>query len=371
MFGASIKNNSNEVLIDSDTHNYHFVGKFTKSAHWMGPYIIQERGSSTHYWNSPNGLAASQVRGYIFQYKYYTTDQSKPPLCFVKPSSTGSSSPYFSIVNTFYNPSGGGYWEFWILQSGPGQLAPTIYLFVTADAMPTALSYTYTSPGDEPADSSGPYAFQTLDAEGNVSFDSRYKPLRVIGAGEYQTPTQAVSGSKGSGTTPYLAPNAPSQINTGNTTTLSDIIVHCPAFSTGCCEYETKREHIHRHYNWLNINTSSYYWGRFDFWWSFYRSAIQLDTVSTMQVGYITYMSGHIWEHAYNSSGINWGSFLGGLLLGGLTGGLGFGLLLGAVAVSVSIDNSTLTGAYLPYENSTRNANEPASYILSKASYYD
>jgi hypothetical protein len=356
MFGIIIKNENNNVLVDSDTYNYHFVGKFTKTSYWQGPSVLKETGSSTHYWNSPNDLGASQVVGNIFQYKYYTNNLDKPPLCFVKPVATGPTSPYFAVINTFYNA--GGYWEFWVLQSGTSYTeGPTLYLFLTADVMPSTSTDTY--------------AFQTLNSTGDVTFDSRYKPLRVLATGQYQTPVEAVSGSKGSGTTPYLAPNTPSQINTGNSVSLSDVIVHCPTFSTGCCEYETKRERVHRHYNWLGINTSSYYWGRFDFWWSFYRSAIQLDTVSTMQVGYITYMSGHVWEHAYNSSGINWGSFLGGLLLGGLTGGLGFGLLLGAVAVSVSIDNSTLTGAYLPYENSTRNANEPASYIISKASYYD
>lgn len=357
MFGALIENDYGNVLIDSETHNYHFAGKLSKTAHWRGPSVLRESGDvSNAYWTSPNGLAASQIRGNIFQYKYYTSDSSKPPLCFVKPVATGGSSPYFAIINTFYVAS--GYWEFWVLQSGTAYTAgPTIYLFVTADVMPVSSSDTY--------------GFQTRDSAGNITFDSRYKPLRVTGAGQYQTPIVAVSGSKGSGTTPTLAPNINTQISTGNSVSLGDVIVHCPTFSTGCCEYELERETTYTHYNYFNMPTSTYAWGRYDFWWSFYRSGIQLDTTATMRIGYITFMSGHVWEHAYASGGFSWGALLGGLLLGGLTGGVGFGLLLGALAVSITLNNSTISGAYLPYENTTRNANESASYIISKASYYD
>lgn len=357
MFGANIKNSNNDVLIDSNTHNYHYVGKLNQTSQWNTSTILRESGSSTHKWNSPNGLASSQSTGIIHQYRYYTDHSSKPPLCFVKPRSWGPSSPLFSIINTFYSTS--GYWEFWVLLSFAGHsfYAPQIYLFVTAgEVFPTG---------------SDSFGFQTLNAAGDVTFDSRYRPLRVTSAGQYTSPTEAVAGSKGSGTTPYLSPNTNTQFNSGSTVPISDVIIHCPTFSTGCCEHDHEREATYSHRNFLGFVTSTYAWGRYDFWWSFYRTGIQLTSTSALTVGYINYVNGHVWEHAYASGGFSWGNLLGGLLLGGLTGGIGFGLLLGAIAVSTTVNNATISGAYLPYANSTRNATEAATYIISRASYYD
>ena len=356
MFGANIKNSNNDVLIDSNTHNYHYAGKLNQTSQWNTSTILKESGSATHRWSSPNGLAPSQSTSIVHQYRYYTSHSSKPPLCFVKPRSWGPSSPFFSIINTFYHT--GGYWEFWVILSNLGQYigGPEIYLFATAG---------------EVTHRSDSFGFQTLNAAGDVTFDSRYRPLRVTSAGQYISPTEVVTGSKGSGTTPYLSPNTNSQFSTGSTVPLNDVIIHCPTFSTGCCEHDYEREATYTHYNAIGIATSTYAWGRYDFWWSFYRTGIQLTSTSALTVGYIHYVNGHVWEHAYASGGFSWGALFGGLLLGGLTGGIGFGLLLGAIAVSTTVNNATISGAYLPYANSTRNANEAATYIISRASYYD
>lgn len=320
-YGLTVTNNNNQVLIDSDVFGYYYLGKTTATASWNHTYLVDLGGED--YWDSPNTIDSTQTPGRIFEYDIYLPF-TKPPMCFIKPTNTGTSARYASVIRVWKYSS--TYWRVWVLQSSAHTTGPTLYNFSTMDQVVTASSDTY--------------GLQTLNSSGEVTFDSRYTPLRVIGAALAQPPSAPHTGSSGSGTSPYLNVNAtPNSYTIGASTTIGDQIFYCPSLASACYDHEYKRA-ISGHHNW-----SYYTWSRVDLWWCFYRSGFRISATNTFQANWSIYMAGHIWQAQVA------GSFLG------------LGYLNGIPTVS--------TGQHYPYADSARNQSETNNVLISKASYYD
>tara|TARA_B110000908_G_scaffold35724_1_gene42822 strand:- start:267 stop:1238 length:972 start_codon:yes stop_codon:yes gene_type:complete len=321
-YGLQITNDSNQVIIDSDLFGYHFIGKYSPVTNHYHNHL-QDLGGED-YWDTPNNIDFNQTPGRVFEYSIYLPNANKPPMCFIKPTGTGTSASYASVIRVWKHSS--THWMAWVLQSSASYDSPTIYAFSTTDQTNSAVSDTY--------------GMQTFNSSGQVTFDSRRKPLRVVGAATVYSPGSPNTGSLGSGTTPYLNVNiAPHQYGTGANTAASDQIYYCPSLASACNEYELGREYSGTH-NW-----SYYTWSRYDLWWCFYRSAYRILDQSAVHANWAIYMAGHIWKAQVA------GSFLG------------LGYLNGIPVVGAD--------AYYPYSDSARNQDEGNAILISKASYYD
>ena len=120
-------------------------------------------------------------------------------------------------------------------------------------------------------------------------------------------------------------------------------------------------------------NSYFYSWGRADLWWCFYRSTFCLLDNATMQSSHDIYASGHMWNSVEDSTGIL--GALAGALLAFVTFGASLLVIAAAVAgaaIAASFTNAGVaSGTYYPYKNSSRNASQTNSYVISRASFYD
>jgi hypothetical protein len=321
-YGLTITNDSNQVIIDSDLSAYHFIGAYYRDSHHDHTYLSDLGGED--YWDAPNTIDSNQTPGRVHVYSVNMTG-NKPPMCFIKPNSTGVHALYASVIRVWKYSS--TVWKVWVLQSSSYPFGPRIYVFSTMDQ---------TNPYNNVTDN---YGMQTFNSSGEVTFDSRHKPLRIIGAANALPPSSPNSGSLGSGTTPYLNVNAtPNSYTTGANFNASDQIYYCPSLASACNEYELGREAS-------GTNNWSYYtWSRYDFWWCFYRSAFRITGNNTFESNWAVYMAGHIWRAQVA------GSFLG------------LGYLNGIPVVGAD--------AHYPYSDSARNQGEANSVLISVGSYY-
>ena len=321
-YGLTVTNDSNQVIIDSDLFGYHYIGKYSASSSTNYTYLSDLGGEDN--WDSPNTIDSNQTPGRVFEYIINLPNSTKPPMCFIKPTNTGTGARYASVIRVWKYDTNN--WRAWILQSSNHGTGPILYAFSTMDQTNSSVTDNY--------------GMQTFNSSGEVTFDSRRKPLRIIGAANASPPSSPNSGSLGSGTTPYLNVNAtPNSYTTGANTTASDQIFYCPSLASACNEHELGREDS-GFSNW-----SYYTWSRYDIWWCFYRSAFRISANNTFQANWSVYMAGHIWKAQVS------GSFLG------------LGYLNGIPVVGAS--------AHYPYSDSSRNQGESNSVLISKASYYD
>ena len=101
--GLLIKNEANEVLIDSDYIHYHFLGKYNHSSVTQIPDVsggsdanVDEGGNSP---NQNKGMENMPSKGEIYVFSV-PVNGANPPMCFIKPTSTGASAPFTGIVLT-------------------------------------------------------------------------------------------------------------------------------------------------------------------------------------------------------------------------------------------------------------------------------
>lgn len=347
--GLLIKNEANEVLIDSDYIHYHFLGKYNHSSVTQIPDVsggsdanVDEGGNSP---NQNKGMENMPSKGEIYVFSV-PVNGANPPMCFIKPTSTGASAPFTGIVLT---KQSGTNWEIRVFQSTVTSASPVLYCF-----SPLSQVSTTTASGDD-------YGFKTFNSSGVVTFDSRFKPLRAVGGGNITSPGLAHTGATGSGWNVSLSVNA-SSVSTSFTSqsSASDLIFYCPSLAHACQQY-THEEDDSGTFDW-----ESYAWARGDIWWCFYRSCFRIASTSSFEANYGVYARGHIYEHKGDSS-----SVFAGLILGALTGGVYFAAILAALVTSGAFTSAGVDGGnYLPYENSYRNTSGNA-FIISKASYYD
>jgi hypothetical protein len=351
-YGLLITNNDGDVLIDSDYPHYHFLGKYTHSSVTQIPDVSGGSDASvTAGGNSPNqnkGMENMPSKGEIYVYSV-PVNGANPPMCFIKPTSTGSSAPYAGIILT---KQSGTNWEIRVFQSTVTSASPVLYCFSPLSQVSNSTSTTY--------------GLKTFNSSSVVTFDSRFKPLKAIGGGNITSPGLAHAGSTGSGWVVSLNVNA-SPVSTGFSTTsnsANDLIYYCPSLAHACQQY-THEEDDSGTYDW-----ESYVWARGDIWWCFYRSCFRIGSYYganyNLEANYGVFARGHIYEHKGDTS-----SVFAGLILGALTGGVYFAAILAALVASGAFTSAGVDGGnYLPYENSYRNTSGNA-FIISKASFYD
>ena len=348
-YGLLVKNNNNEVLVDSDFNHYHFVQTLTHfDVTRVPPLVDGPTGSYDKAPSHPNSLDSDQPRGNIYKFNF-NANGPKPPMCFIKPSATGGSAPYASNVLT---KRVGTKWEIWVLQTY-GASAPILYCFSPIDQISASTS------GDT-------YGLQTFNSDGETTFDSRLKPLRVIDTLLTTSPSLANTGASNVGgntnidlsvnVTPhsYTIQNAPADLN--------DIIYYCPSIAHCCQDRRAHREDDG--FQAAGNNSYFYAWARNDLWWTFYRGAYRVGADSKFQSSYEGYASGHVWNTAEDTSSL-WGAIAAAAL------GQWYLALALAIGANVFTSAGVADGNYYPYENDSRNQGSSNPAILSRASFYN
>jgi hypothetical protein len=343
-YGLLIKNDDNEVLIDSDYPHYHFSGKYTHDSVTQVPDISYGGVANAAQGSNANkGMENMPSKGEIYVFTV-PVDGTTPPMCFIKPTSSGTSAPYTGIVLT---KQVSDEWEIHVFQSTVTSASPVLYCFAPLSQIDNTTSTTY--------------GLKTFNSSGVATFDSRFKPLRVVGGGDIASPGLAHTGSNGSGYTVSLGINCSSSETSFTTqSSASDLIYYCPSIASACQEH-TFSESDSGFHSW-----TYYAWARGDVWWCFYRSCFRIKSTSVFEANYGVYARGHVYEHVVDSTNV-----FAGLILGAITGGAYFAAAIAALIASGTFTSADLDGGnYLPYENSYRN-NSANAFIISKASYYD
>ena len=341
-FGLQVKNNDNQIIIDSELSHYHFLGKYTPYTSTQTPDLLNGPGTVSYGPNQNKDMTGMPAKGTIYKYTI-PSNGAKPPMVFIKNTGAG----FMSVILT--NKVGSN-WDTWVFSSTTPGTSPTVYAF---------------SPRNQFASNPSGYGLVTYDSSNNPTFDSNLKPLRVIGGGNITAPTVARTGSFGGRFIAYLDVNAS---NTSSSFTsdanASDIIYYCPSIAHACHQYEYA-ESDSGISNW-----QFYQWSRGDLWWCFYRSGFRITgtgSTKSFESNYGVYARGHVWQHVADSS-----SIFTALILGALTGGVYFAIALAAITATGAFTASGVAeGGYLPYSNGSRNSGLPNTYILTRASYYD
>jgi len=233
-YGLQIKNDDNEILIDSDFAHYHYIGKATYSSTSHIPTML-DGNNTQHSTTGGQHMSSSQVNGDIIKYTIATNSSSSPaPVCFIKPSSTGSSAPHCGIVVT---KRSGSSWELWVLQTRSGTYSsptsytrPDLYCF-------SPLNYMTSS---QASVGSNTHGLATFSSSGDKTFDSRLKPLKIIGAQVVNAPSIARTASKSNGWNPVFTPDQSSNYNVTRSTSetdASDLMFYAPSLAHSCQEH--------------------------------------------------------------------------------------------------------------------------------------
>jgi len=385
-YGLQIKNNDNDILIDSDFAHYHYIGKATYSSTSIVPDLL-DGNNTQHSTTDGQYMAPSQVNGEIIKYTIATSSSSSPPpMCFIKPSSTGSSAPHCAIVLT---KRSGSSWEIWVLQTRGGTRTVTSGTFSSGNlAYSTPTSYTRPdlycfSPlshmtTTQAAVGSSTYGLATFNSSGDKTFDSRLKPLKIVGAQAVNAPSIARTASKANSWDVLFTPDQSLNYNVTryvSESDASDLMFYAPSLAHSCQEHKQNTDGDG--FQAQGYSSFFYAWGRTDLWWCFYRNVFRLSHVnsSTTQVNstYGIYASGHVWKSVQNNSSIL--AAIAAAALAFVTFGASLVVVGAFVATTVVIGafNSVglASGTYLPYQDGARNQNEDVTVLLSKASYYD
>jgi hypothetical protein len=361
-YGIIAKNTDNDILIDSEFAHYHFAGKATLFNSTRIPAM--SGGTSTaHSPSGPTGLAGTQVNGNIFKYSLSAraNSNSPPPMCFIKPISTGSNAPYASVILTTRI---GTNWEMWVIQTY-GHSAPTLYCFLPLNEMSYAA-----------ATSSDDYGIQTFNSSNNRTYDSRILPLKVVGGNNASSPSMANTGGSSAYTINLSVNVAPLSFATGvvgadNTVPASDMMYYCPSIAHSCSEWQAASDG--EGFQSQGYNSFFYAWSRADLWWCFYRSAFRINSGFYFQSSYSIYASGHAWDTDENKSGLLSAILAAALAFATFGASLPFFIIaVGGTALTAAFASSgTPAGFYYPYKNDSRNTANSNPFMISRASYYD
>jgi len=361
-FGARFKNNAGEILVDSDFYHYHFMGKANYASTTRVPDIFG--GNNTqHSTTSGQYMAPTQINGDIIKYNIATSGTAVPPMCFIKPSSTGSSAPSCSVILIKAN-SGNSTWDIWVLQrrtgtynSPVGYTRPDIYCFSPLNVMTSSQSS---------IPSSENLGVVTYNASNAKTYDSRLQPLKVIHTVPVTAPTAARTGAIH---TSSWNPNfSVDQQNTYtlNLTNKSDLMYYAPSLAHACQELNTLLDGDG--YQSQGYSSFFYAWARADLWYCFYRNTFRIES-STFKSTYDIYASGHIWESTQDNSSLL--AAIAAIVLGTLTLGATAGFIGGFLVANDFNLAGIDSGSYYPYSDSSRNTGETVNVLFSRPSYYD
>jgi len=359
-YGLKIKNDSNETIIDSDFKHYHFAGKGQYSSSFQTPGL-KGGNVSDHGYSGSQTMSSTQVAGrvWVFTLSARATSGSPVPLIFIK----DANQLFFGHIMT---KRIGTDWEFWILSSGTGTGGvPVPYCFLPLDDMSLASA---TAPSGEN------YGITTFDGNGKRTYDSRIKPLKIVGTVTVPvTPSSAVT-SITANYNPVFTPNRLTQSTFSYPNVQTELMYCCPSIATTCQEVEL--ENSGSGFQAQGSNSFFYAWARADLWWGFYRNTFRVTTINgnrTLICRYTPYAFGHVWKSVENSSSVL--SVVAAAALGFATFGaslITLGVILTAGVLSSSFSGiSASAGLYYPYKNSARNNTQVNPMLLAKWSEYD
>ena len=318
-------------------------------------------------------MSPSQVNGDIIKYRVVTKNgSSPPPMCFIKPSSTGTNAPRCAIVLTEQEGTVAGYWNIWVLQERGGTHSnpisytrPTLYCFSPLSDMTNSQSNTGT-------ETLGVAAF---NSSGSKTYDSRLKPLKLVSADVANSaPSVARTNSKSNGWSPYFTVDTVTNYTFSTSSTesnASDLMFYAPSLAHCCQEHRENTDGDG--FQSAGYNSFFYAWARSDLWYCFYRNTFRFTSKTNFQSSYTIYASGHVWKSVQDNSSIL--SAIAAAALAFVTFGaslLVLGALVATAAITQAFTNSgTAAGTYYPYIDDSRNRLEDVTFLLSKASYYD
>jgi len=356
-FGIQIKNNDNEIIVDSDFSHYHFAGKASHYSTTEVPEILGGNNTA-HSTTSGQYMSSGQQNGKIMKFTLAAraSDSSPAPMCFIKPNNTND---WAGIVLTRRQDSN---WDIWVLVNTDSQ--PELYCFLPLDEM--SLNSATAAAGDD-------YGIATFDASNKRTYDSRIKPLKILSAFPVTAKSYARTSVTANSWDPDFEPNDHKNISysLSSSASLSDLMYFCPSIAHCCQEiiFNTDGEGFQSQ----GYNSYFYAWARGDLWWCFYRNTFRLESTSNFQSGYSIYASGHVWKSIEDSSGIF--AALAAVALSFATFGASLALLavtITATALTAAFTGTGLvSGYYRPYSNDARNQDQIQTALITKASYYD
>lgn len=370
--GLQFKNAAADIIVDSDFPHYHFIGKATYVSTTHVPDLL-DGNNTAHSTTAGQYMSSSQVNGDIIKYQVDTASSSAPPpMCFIKPSATGANAPRCAIVLTEQDTSITYRWNVWVLQERRGTHSnpisytrPELYCF-------SPLTHMTAGQRDVGSETLG---VETFNSSGTKTYDSRLKPLKIVGAGvATSAPAVARSGAKANAWEPYFTVDTATDYAFSTSTAESnatDLMFYAPSLAHCCQEHREATDG--EGFQAKGYSSYFYSWGRSDLWYCFYRNTFRFTSSTNFQSSYSIYASGHFWKSAEDSNSLL--SAIAAAALAFVTFGATLivaGAFVATAAITAVFTSAGIaSGTYYPYADDSRNRLEDVTFLLSKASYYD
>ena len=284
-YGLRAYNTSNQVLISSDLENLHFGGTATLTGNDGGNY-----GDFPGYSGSHDTDLDGRV---IYTYTFTTAGT---PLVFIRPTDY---TQWHGIVT---HEQAGTTWTFKVMKSGLSTTnAPTLFCFV--------------SPQNLTVPAGQNYGMKVMLSGGGAAFDSRLRPLAIVGGGVAQPPSCPVndgcptttSGHSWNYATLDWDFGSSNRYNSyGNTGTHTDLMFAAPSLAQAVYK---RQMHGHKaSCNWeCPWPFSGCCGGHQDHystaaWWAMYRSTFRLRT-NYFDAGWTNFAAGYSFSSNHESGG--------------------------------------------------------------------
>ena len=273
--GLKFVNNDDELLVDSNLHHSHFIGIAT---HVKSTPI--DRVSQGSLYNGSVNFRPGQDLSFLHEFKIESTNSDRPPLCFVKPTFTGSSAPFCSVVLAIYNTTESK-WEITVLEdfyNNRGEQRPSLYCFNTFPNM---------SDGQKSLVGKGNYGIVCYNEKEDKTFDSRFYPLKIIDTVEVSAPQNAVITSS----LPNFVRSNPTNkaITVPSDIDVNSLMFYCPSLCHACYQGSVKDSGDTR---WGSGDLEWEVWEEQQIWWTFYRNSFRFLDKNTVQGSFTTLFAG-------------------------------------------------------------------------------
>ena len=335
-YGLTINNDSGQLIIDSDLSHYHFAGIYTPGTTVAGGTVRDHSGGTDNtggnfpYSHISPTISDGSTVGRIWTYFITLADvSSKPPMCFIKPTSTGTNAPFASIIRSWFDA---GMWKIEVLQSTntfvDWSSGPSLYVFTTLDQLNLG---------------SDSFGLRVMNASNEVTFNSQNRPLRIVSSGSIATPTLARTGSLGSNWLGTLDVNCTpnNMTHSASSIDIDKQLYYVPSIAH-CAEQYRQTASDSGTYDW-----QSYAWARNDLYWAFYRSAFRITSTTNLQCSYAIYYRGHVSRTSTDS-----------------------GFILSWESLTNAVDAEVGSTGMVPYENSSRNTGQTQDVIITNSDWY-
>ncbi len=298
--GLKVFNDSNKVMLNSDMKQFHYYGKAA-------------------YHSLINSHSEYGGMGFHTYDIYLSKDIF--PLVFIRPADYLKLHALLSVRTV-----GEGRWICDVAVGGIGTEPPEIHVFVTPDSV------------EEPDDR---YGMQTFTGEGELSFDSRRKPLVIFDGGGTHVDAIPSLGGKN------LNPAVPYEIDLSDDlgTSNDDLMFSAPSLAHAEREY-TESAGDTWCFPCCSCEIYKKWWKSIDVNWAFYRNGFTIEG-GKFKSGWITFLSGNIHRHQSGS----------GLSLFGMIDLFSWG------------ERDTASGSP-PLRNDSCNVTIPNTYLITKVSRY-